>query len=73
MIPSTYYCNNDYAKTMINQNTVCVCTDCDRSARRFQQALLRGNLGEAYNMYNHENINLRTPYHFLDKKKKEIM
>ena len=80
MVPPTFYCQkgtSDSSSAAINSSnstTVTVCTACDWSAKSFQQALLKGDMTEARYLYKHHNINLRTPYNFLEKgKKKEVL
>jgi hypothetical protein len=74
MVPETYYSSLDTTNaSSATTATVNVCTACDWSARQFQRALLRGDMAEARYLYKHHNINLRTPYNFLNKKKKEVL
>ena len=73
MVPFTYYCSSFHAKSMVNQNAITVCTACDWSAKHFQQALLRGDMKEARGLHIYQNVNLRTPYYFLNKPRKEVL
>ncbi|KAG7355561.1 zinc finger C3HC4 type domain containing protein [Nitzschia inconspicua] len=65
MIPETY--------NLKKESTVKICKTCNFLSGAFKKALLDGDYEEAIALYGSGNINLRTPFPQLSKKKEEMM
>lgn len=65
MIPETY--------NLKKESSVKICKSCNFLSGAFKKALLDGDYDEAIALYGSGNINLRTPFPQLSKKKEETM
>lgn len=65
MIPDTY--------NLKKESTVKICKSCNFLSGAFKKALHDGDYEEAIALYGSGNINLRTPFPQLGKKKEEVM